>query len=88
MLLAGDAINASCFAFGMLFFHMNFQSFLVFVVPVTFWTFESLTRVPRNIPSITSSHPGGAEDEVTFNAFNPSGTAVDVIGTGSDGGSL
>ena len=57
-------------------------------MPVTLGTFEGLAGIARNIPPAASCHSGGVEDEVTFGTFNSSGTAVDMIGTGSDGGAL
>ena len=57
-------------------------------MPVTLGTFEGLAGVARNIPPAASCHSGGVEDEVTFGTFNSSGTAVDMIGTGSNGGAL
>ena len=88
MLLSSDAINASRFALGMLFFHVDFQRFLVLVVPVAFGALEGFAGISRHIPARATSHPRGAEDEVTFGAFFAGRPAVDVIRAGTDGGAL
>ena len=88
MLLSSNAINASRFALRMLFFHVNLQRFLVLVVPVAFRALEGFAGISRHIPARATSHPGGAEDEVTFGTFFTSRPTIDVVGTGSDGGAL
>ena len=88
MLLASDAINASGFALWMLFLHVNLQCLLVLVMPITLGTLEGLTGVPGDIPGLSTSHPGGAEDDVTLGAFHPSGTAIDVVRASPNGCTL
>ena len=65
---------------------MNFQRFLVLVVPVTLGTLEGFAGVSRSVPSNTSRHSRGIENHVTIGTFNTCWSTIDVFRAGSDGG--
>ena len=88
MLLASDAINTGGFTLWMFFLHVDLESFLVFIVPVTLGTLECFASVPCCIPPIGASSTGQVQDEVTVGTFNTSLAAIDVLWAGSNGCSL
>ena len=88
MLLSSDAVNASRFAFWVLFFHVNFKRLLVLVVPIAFGALERLAGVARDVPSGSASNSRRAQNEVAFGALHAGRTAVDMIRASSDGRAL
>ena len=87
MLLASDAVNAVGIRVRVLLLHVYLQGLLILVVPVTLGTLECLAGIVGGIPS-QRPQPVGVDDHVTLATVQSSGSAIDVVRTGTNGGAL
>ena len=88
MLLASNAVNASCIVLGMLFFHVDLKCLLVLVVPIALGAFQGLAGVSRDVPRVSAYHPGRSQDQVALCTLHACGPAIDMIRASPNGGTL